>query len=105
MKEERLNEEVNRSDEGVLQDSESTKLQTSKKKRKRKKENKENFIGEDLEKSLKTERNEVLRKNSLTPSPMKRLFTPSATPQLFDEVILTFLGSECLVLVSFETIL
>ena len=103
MKVERQDEEVDRSDEGVLQDSESTNFQTSKKKKKRKKENKENFIGEDLEKSLNTERNEVLGNNPLTPSPRKRLFTPTATPQLFDEVI-TFLCSKCLRWVSFAVI-
>ena len=104
MKVERQDEEVDRSDEGVLQDSESTNFQTSKKKKKRKKENKENFIGEDLEKSLNTERNEVLGNNPLTPSPRKRLFTPTATPQLFDAVTSTFLCSKCLRWVSLANI-
>ena len=92
---ERADDEVNKSDENVLQDSESTNFEKSKKKKKRKKENKENFICEDLEKSLNTERNEVLGKHSRTPSPKKRLFTPTASPQIFDEVISTFLNSKC----------
>ena len=83
MKEEILDDEIQLLDDSVPPAGSEAR---SKNKKKRKKEDKENFTSGDLEKSLKTERNKVLRKNLLTPSPRKKLFTPTATPQLFDEV-------------------